>query len=119
MSWDDLHGQGFVLKLRPGMAAEYRRRHAEIWPEMARALRESGIVFYEIYLDEAGGQVFGHMLRDRPAPPTEDSVIQRWRTHMADVLEMDGDLPRRLPVERVFRLTAPGGPGGDQSSDSP
>lgn len=110
MSWDDLHGSGFVLRLRPGMAGEYRRRHAEIWPEMVDALQASGIVFYEIFLDEAGGQVFGHMLRKGPQPLTDDPVILRWRDYMADVLEMDGDLPGRLPIERVFRMTAPGGP---------
>lgn len=117
MRWDDLHGSGFVLKLRPGMADEYRRRHAEIWPEMAEALRASGIVVYEIFLDEIGGRVFGHMLRDRPAPDGDDPVIARWRAYMADVLEMEGDMPDRVPVVKVFRLTAPGGP--DQSSDNP
>ncbi|MDF0595275.1 L-rhamnose mutarotase [Psychromarinibacter halotolerans] len=118
MSWEALTGTGFVLRLRPGMAGEYRRRHAEIWPDMAKALRASGVVVYEIFLDEAGGQVFGHMLRDGPPPETEDPVILRWRAYMADVLEMDGDQPLRVPVEKVFRLTAAGGAGG-QSSSSP
>jgi L-rhamnose mutarotase len=112
MNWSDLHATAFVLKIRPGMTAEYRRRHDEIWPEMQAALLRSGIVHYAIYLDEAGGQVFGQMLRTRPAPGTDEPVILRWRAYMADVLEMDGDMPRRLPIERVFLLTA------DQSKGS-
>lgn len=117
MRWDDLHGHGFVLRLRLGMADEYRRRHAAIWPEMTEALHASGIVFYEIFLDEAAGQVFGYMLRNRPASGDESPVITRWRTYMADVLEMDGDQPARRPIERVFRLAGQDGP--DQASDSP
>lgn len=105
MSYDNLVGTGFVLTVRPGMTGEYRRRHAEIWPEMEAALLASGIVVYEIFLDEANHRVFGHMLRDRPPPEGEDPVIARWRAYMADVLEMDGDQPRRTPIEKVFRLT--------------
>jgi L-rhamnose mutarotase len=102
----ECEGSAFVLCLKPGMADEYRRRHAEIWPEMLAALRASGIVHYEIFLDEAEGRVFGYRLRDRrvPVPAAEDPVILRWRAHMADVLEMNGDRPRLRPIERVFAL---------------
>jgi hypothetical protein len=34
----------FALKLRPGMAAEYKRRHDAIWPEMTAMLLGSGIL---------------------------------------------------------------------------
>lgn len=100
-----LAGSAFVLTLRPGMAAEYRRRHAAVWPEMLAALRAQGILRYEIYLCEATGQVFGFRLSDgRPPPAAEDAVILRWRAHMADVLEMEGERPRALPLERVFLM---------------
>jgi len=104
---DDLFSVAFLLRVRPGMTAEYRRRHAELWPEMAAALRSAGIERYEIYLCEETRQVFGLQLR-RPGPPpqTEAPVIARWRAYMADVLEMDGAAPRRMPVERVFLLTS-------------
>jgi L-rhamnose mutarotase len=106
--WSELHSSAFVLHVREGMTEEYRRRHAEIWPEMAAALKASGIVHYDIFLDEAGRRVFGHQLRSRPVDPSEpeDPVILRWRSYMADVLEMDGDRPRRTPIEQVFHLTA-------------
>lgn len=108
MDWSSFHVSAFVLKVREGRTDEYRRRHAEIWPEMAAALRAQGIVHYDIYLDEAGRQVFGHQIRIRPpdAAALEDPVIARWRAYMADVLEMDGDRPVRLPIEHVFQLTA-------------
>lgn len=106
--WGQFHVSAFVLRVREGRTEEYRRRHAAIWPEMAEALRRSGIVHYDIFLDAAGRQVFGHQIRSRPVDPAapEDPVFLRWREYMADVLEMDGDTSRRTPIERVFHLTA-------------
>lgn len=97
----------WVLEVRPGYEDEYKRRHAEIWPEMATALRDLGILRYEIFLCEETRQVFGLQLRSPDAPSVPESpVIRRWRAHMADVLEMDGDGPRRTTIERVFLLTS-------------
>lgn len=106
--WSQLHVSAFVLQVRPGQAEEYRRRHAEIWPDMVAALKAAGIVHYDIFLDAEGRRVFGHQLRLTPPDPgaPEDPVILRWRQAMADVLEMDGDRPRRTPIEHVFHLTA-------------
>ncbi|WP_108398881.1 L-rhamnose mutarotase [Devosia submarina] len=107
-NWAGLHSEVFILTIRPGRIAEYRRRHNEIWPEMLAALRASGIVHYDIFLHEPSRQVFGHILRRHvpdPAAPT-DPVILRWREFMADVLDMDGDRPKREPIEQVFHLTA-------------
>jgi L-rhamnose mutarotase len=106
--WSGYHVSAFVLHVREGMTDEYRRRHAAIWPELAAALKAQGIVHYDLFLDEAGRRVFGHQLRSRPADPgaPEDPAILRWRTYMADVLEMDGDRPRRTPIEHVFHQTA-------------
>lgn len=107
--WASLHSQAFILTIRPGKIPEYRRRHAEIWPEMVTALKASGIVHYDIYLHEPSSRVFGHILRTQPPPETAapvDPVTLRWRLFMADVLEMDGDQPRRERIETVFHLTA-------------
>lgn len=106
--WASLHTNAFLLRIRPGMVEEYRRRHAELWPEMAEALRTTGVVHYDIYLHEPSRQVFGHMLlAQAPDPAKPDHpVILRWRAYMADVLEMDGDRPLRDPIQRVFHLTA-------------
>jgi len=39
--------------LNPGAAAEYKRRHDAIWPELVALLKESGISDYGIWLDES------------------------------------------------------------------
>lgn len=42
----------FKMQLHKGHEEEYRKRHAEIWPELAELLNESGISNYSIFLDE-------------------------------------------------------------------
>jgi len=33
----------FKMKLKPGYASEYKKRHDEIWPELKKLLEDSGI----------------------------------------------------------------------------
>ena len=33
-------------RIKPGCKAEYQRRHAEIWPEMVKVLKDAGICNY-------------------------------------------------------------------------
>ena len=38
----------FIMQLKPGNEAEYKRRHDEIWPELKDELRKAGISNYSI-----------------------------------------------------------------------
>ena len=49
---------GQLLGLRPGKLEEYKRYHASIWPEIARAIHEAGIRNYSIY--HFRGQLFAY-----------------------------------------------------------
>ena len=42
---------GFKMKLYPGFAEEYEKRHNELWPEMADMLQEYGGHNYAIFID--------------------------------------------------------------------
>ncbi len=33
----------FKMKLNPGCEAEYKKRHDEIWPELAEEIKSSGL----------------------------------------------------------------------------
>ena len=33
----------FKMKLKPGVIDEYKKRHDELWPELAKELRDAGI----------------------------------------------------------------------------
>ena len=50
---------GFVMGLLPGAEAEYRRRHAAVWPEMLAELRAAGARNYSIFLN--GNDLFGYL----------------------------------------------------------
>src|SRR5258708_2976849 len=40
-----------LLKLKPGCEQEYKKRHDELWPEMADAMRKAGVSM-AVYLHE-------------------------------------------------------------------
>lgn len=79
----------FTMKLNPGMADEYRRRHDEIFPELVDLLHAAGVRDYSIHLDAKTGTLFGvlwrrkdHTMAKLPASP----IMQRWWAHMADIM---------------------------------
>ena len=40
----------FVMQIKEGCAAEYEKRHDEIWPELVELLSSSGVQNYNIFL---------------------------------------------------------------------
>lgn len=107
---DDIETLSFVLRLKPGTQAEYRRRHDELWPEMRELLLSSGIVHYEIGLHPATNMLFAFIVRRRDHTMDripDHPVGRRWRAYMADVLEtFEGTVPRVDPLTRMFSLSA-------------
>ena len=51
---------GFKMKMLPGFKEEYKKRHAEIWPELVRLLKAEGIGNYSIFLDEETNFLFAY-----------------------------------------------------------
>lgn len=98
----------FTMRLNPGMEAEYRRRHDEIWPELVDLLHGAGISDYSIHLDPRTNVLFGvlwrsddHRMDDLPRSP----VMQRWWAHMADIMETGaGNEPVAVPLVTVFHM---------------
>ncbi|SFQ68130.1 L-rhamnose mutarotase [Hymenobacter arizonensis] len=98
----------FTMKLKPGVAAEYQRRHTEIWPELTAALQQAGIRDYSIYLDAASGVLFAVQKRTEDhttaeLPSTE--IMKRWWAYMADLMDTNPDhSPVVQPLQRVFHM---------------
>jgi L-rhamnose mutarotase len=98
----------FRMRLNPGQEAEYKRRHDEIWPDLAALLKNSGISDYSIHLDRETGHLFGvlwrtddHAMDDLPSHP----VMRRWWARMADIMETNPDgSPVAVPLEPMFHL---------------
>ena len=51
----------FLLKVRPEKMDEYKARHAQVWPEMLKALRESGWRNYSLFLTPDGALIDGRL----------------------------------------------------------
>ena len=80
--------------LKPGMKAEYKRRHDEIWPEMVALLKSAGIRNYTIWSD--GETLFGYYECEQGIEFAERTqagspVVDRWNDYMQDVLELEMD----------------------------
>ena len=98
----------FRMMLKPGMEAEYRKRHDEIWPELVVLLKDAGIEDYSIHLDPETNALFGvlwrrtdHRMGDLPSHP----VMQRWWAHMADLMATHPDHePVAVPLVPMFHL---------------
>ena len=99
---------GLRMRLLDGMADEYARRHAALWPEMARALRDHGVVDYSIHLDESDGSVFACVdVQDEAwwADIARTPACQRWWEFMAPLMEVEADRsPTSSPLRQVFRF---------------
>jgi L-rhamnose mutarotase len=98
----------FKMFLNPGCAAEYRRRHDAIWPELARLLGEAGVANYSIHLDEETSVLFAYLERSsdhRMATLPDDPVMRRWWAHMKDIMRTNPDgSPVVVPLTEVFHL---------------
>ena len=81
-------------RIKPGMQAEYKRRHDEIWPEMLALLKQAGIRNYSIWSD--GSEVFGYYECEQGVAFAEKTqaaspVVDCWNDYMQDVLELEMD----------------------------
>ena len=96
----------FIMRIKPGFEAEYRKRHDEIWPELSRLLKAAGIRDYSIYLDKNTGTLFAvqkltdnNTNNDLPSHP----LMKKWWAYMSDIMETNPDnSPVSHPLEEVF-----------------
>ncbi len=98
----------FKMKLKPGAAAEYQRRHDEIWPELAAELKAAGVADYSIFLDEETLTLFAvqklsdhNTAVDLPRSP----VVRKWWDYMSPLMVVNPDgSPVAAPLPEVFHL---------------
>ncbi len=98
----------FRMRLNPGHAVEYGRRHEAIWPELVDLLHDAGVSDYSIHLDEETGLLIGVLTRPEghamDALPNHP-VMQRWWTYMADIMETGPhDAPVAVTLSRLFHM---------------
>jgi L-rhamnose mutarotase len=98
----------FKMKLKPGMAAEYKKRHDAIWPELSAELKAAGISDYSIFLDEETLTLFAvQKLSDRntAADLPHSPILRKWWDYMAPLMDVNPDnSPVEFPLKEVFHL---------------
>ena len=101
----------FTLQVRPDRLAEYRERHAAVWPDMLRALRDAGWRDYQLFLRDDGllvGIVDTDDLAAAQAAMDATEVSARWEAEMAPFFDLpagrDGRDKQELTL--VFDLDA-------------
>ncbi len=98
----------FKMKLKPGVVAEYKKRHDEIWPELAAELRAAGVSDYSIFLDEETLTLFAvQKLSDKnsAAALPNSPIVRKWWDYMAPLMEVHPDQsPVCGELREVFHL---------------
>jgi L-rhamnose mutarotase len=100
----------FTLQVRPDLLAEYRKRHAAVWPDMLRALRDAGWRNYSIFA-RPDGLLIGYVEADDLAAAQQamaaTEVNARWQADMSRYFTgLDGRPPDEgfLLLEEIFNL---------------
>lgn len=92
--------------LKPGMEAEYKRRHDEIWPELVDLRHAAGISEYSVYLDIETNILFGVLLRPMENGMNklpDHTAMRRCWAHMADLMQTnERNQPITIPLDPMF-----------------
>ncbi len=98
----------FKMYLKPGMKEEYKKRHVEIWLELQKLLKDTGISEYSIFLDEETDTLFAFQRLDGESGSQDleqNPVVQKWWNYMADIMETNPDnSPVSISLGEVFYL---------------
>ncbi len=98
----------FKMKLKPGYKDEYKKRHNEIWPELKKLIKESGVSDYSIFLDEETNILFAVQKQSGDSSSQDlgsNPIVQKWWAYMADIMDTNPDnSPVTIPLEEVFYM---------------
>lgn len=99
---------GFKMKLYPGMADEYKRRHDALWPEMREMIHEYGGSDYSIFFDPGTNVLYAFIrVEDERgwAESCDTEICRRWWDYMADIMETNPDnSPAAEDLQLMFHL---------------
>jgi len=100
--------KGFKMKIFEGKAAEYEKRHNELWPEMQDMLHEYGCKNYAIFLDAQTNVLFSYLEIEDPekwAKAADTAINRKWWDFMADIMETNPDKsPVAIDLKTVFQF---------------
>ncbi|TWE09090.1 L-rhamnose mutarotase [Neobacillus bataviensis] len=87
---------------------EYKRRHDEIWPEMAAELKAHGAHNYSIFLDKETGRLFAYVEiedEEKWEYMSQTAICKKWWAYMEPLMDTNADnSPVSINLEEVFYL---------------
>lgn len=99
----------FELHVKPERIDEYKERHAAVWPDMLRALKETGWHNYSLFMRPDGlliGYVESEDIAEAQAAMGRTEVNARWQAEMGEFF-VDLDVAPDegfVLLEEVFNL---------------
>ncbi len=100
--------KAFKMKLYEGMAAEYEKRHNELWSEMKDMIHKHGGKNYSIFLDKETNTLFGYIEIESEElwkSSADTEINRKWWDFMADIMETNPDnSPVSIDLYPVFYL---------------
>lgn len=100
--------KGFKMKIFEGQAAEYEKRHNELWPEMQDMIHAHGGKNYTIFLDKETNVLFGYIeIEDEVlwSKGADTAINRKWWDFMANIMETNPDnSPVAVELQNVFHL---------------
>ena len=96
------------MRILPGQEAEYRRRHAAVWPDMLAALKDAGCRDYSIFIRDS--DLFAYLVVDDfaafRASMAGSPVNDRWQAEMAALIDplTDPATGFHQRLEEIFHL---------------
>jgi L-rhamnose mutarotase len=100
----------FVLQVKPERIEEYKKRHRAVWPEMRKALQETGWNNYSLFL-RPDGLLVGYLETENFDRAREGmarlDVNARWQKEMAGFFIQQENLQpdqAMAPLEEVFHV---------------
>ena len=100
---------GFQFKVRQDRLVEYKEQHKNVWPEMLKALRETGWHNYTLFMRE-DGLIFGYFeteadLATAQAKMAAREVNTRWQQFMSSFMDANARPDETfLELEEYFHL---------------
>src|SRR6056297_3474782 len=84
----------FKMYLNEGMKEEYIKRHNEIWPELKKLLKDSGVSEYSIFLDEETNTLFAFQKVSGDSGSQDlgsTEIVKKWWNSMAHLMKVNDD----------------------------
>ncbi len=100
----------FIFKIKPELKDEYKKAHDEIWPDMAKTIKESGIRNYSIFFRKDGTLFACFEAQDCEKSLeylSRQEVDVRWEKHMDKYfVKKDKSIlgPESETLEEVFHI---------------